>query len=419
MAESKKDTRSSITTVKLQLKEYKAIDTYETKSKLPSGQYLLGRILHLCQPVSKGEKQISKNDASKTVAFEIRIDWISKNVYPLTERAVAKKIRDDCETLMVLVRYERTSHKKDDKWAEKAKNLNDAMCAHGYDIRTKNIDFQRSLEAETGMKMTDEDENFYLDNCYGDYVAICTPTVPKAWTRKKKRKETRNLSAERKKMKIDELRDAENLSYEPDVEDTIAHDQDDHHVHDEPFIPTKVIPTTPTNSRQTRSNPVTPSSASHDDKAELKYFPDVEIRTGRRTLNEALVRCIVQCVSELKVSLADISGIIVRSADMIFDQNWQILSDENVDKDDEANQSDDDSGDENIATGSTTLTRKRKSVGDLTYIFPSKRCISMYVQDAYLLNMKHAVSYLTNKDDNVIIVGLDDTTKAAGHKMYD
>ena len=97
--------------------------------------------------------------------------------------------------------------------------------------------------------MTDEDENFYLDDCYGDYVAICTPTVPKAWTRKKKREETRNLSAERKRMKIHELRDAESLSYEPDVKDTIDHDQDDHDVHDEPSIPTKIIPTTPTISR--------------------------------------------------------------------------------------------------------------------------------------------------------------------------
>ena len=216
-----------------------------------------------------------------------------------------------------------------------------------------------------------------------------------------------------------ELRDAESLSYEPDVEDTIDHDKDDHDVHHEPIIPTKVIPTTPTSSRQTRSNPVTLSSSSHDDKAELKYFPDVKIETGRRTLNEVLVRCILQCVSEFKVSHADISGIIVCSANMIFGQNWQISSDENVDEDDEANQSDDDSGDKNTATSSTTLTRKRRSVGDLTYIFPSKRCISMYLQDAYLLNMKHAVSYLTNKSNNVITVGLDDTTKAAGHKMYD
>ena len=218
---------------------------------------------------------------------------------------------------------------------------------------------------------------------------------------------------------MDELRDAESLSHEPDVEDTIDHDQDDHDMHDKPFIPTKVIPTTPTSSRQTRSNLVTPSLASHDDKTELKYFPDVKIRTGKSTLKEALVRCIVQCVSEFKVSHAHISGIIVRSPNMIFGQNWQISSDENVDEDDEANQSDDDSGDENTATGSTTLIRKRKSVGDLTYIFFSKRCISMHLQDAYLLNMKHVASYLTNKGDNVITVGLDDTTKAACHKMYD
>ena len=57
MAKSKKDTRSSVTTAKFQLKEYKAIDTYETKLKLPSGQYLLGRMIHLCQPVSKGENK--------------------------------------------------------------------------------------------------------------------------------------------------------------------------------------------------------------------------------------------------------------------------------------------------------------------------------------------------------------------------
>ena len=122
-------------------------------------------------------------------------------------------------------------------------------------------------------------------------------------------------------MKIDELRDAESLLYEPDVKDNIDHDQDDYDVPDESFIPTKVIPTTPTSYRQTRSNPVTPSSVSYNNKAELKYFPDIKIRTGRRTLNEALVRCIVQCVTEFEVSHADISGIIVRSFNNI---EWMI-----------------------------------------------------------------------------------------------
>ena len=113
----------------------------------------------------------------------------------------------------------------------------------------------------------------------------------------------------------------------------------------------------------------------------------------------------MQCVSEFKVSHADISGTIVRSANTIFGQNWQILPDGNVDEDDEANQSDEDSEDENTAISSTTLIRKRKSVGDSTYIFPSKWCILMYLQDAYLLNTKHVASYLANKGDNVMTVG--------------
>ena len=42
-------------------------------------------------------------------------------------------------------------------------------------------------------------------------------------------------------------------------------------------------------------------------------------------------------MSEFKVSHANIFGFIVRSANMIFGQNWQISSDEKVDEDDEAN----------------------------------------------------------------------------------
>ena len=413
MAASKKETRSSVPAVELQQKEYKSIDVYESKSKLPSGLYLLGRMIHLCQPVSKGQKQISKNDASKIVANEVRGDWISKNVYPKTERAVAKQIKDDYESLMGYVRYQRSSQKKDEKWTEKAKNFNDVMSSHAYDIRTKNIDLQRSIEADTGVKMTEDDERFYLDNCYGAYVAICTPTVPKDWTKKKKREETRAMSTERKRIKMDELKEvASNLADESENEETNT----DHELgaNDEPFVPNEEIPHSSNSTpRHTRSNPVTPSSTTHDE-AKLK-FPDLKIRTGRRSINEALVRCIVQCLSEFKVSHADIAGIMVRTANLVFDQNCQISA--SPDDDDEADEKDEDSEDEEKQD--PPVIRKRKSVGDLTYIFPSKRCISMYLEDAYLLNLKRVANYLTNKEDNVITVGLDDTTKAAGHKLFD
>jgi hypothetical protein len=412
MTDFKKVTRSSITTVQLQQREYKAIITYEPKPKLPLGLYLLGRMIHLCQPASKGEKQISKADASRTVAKEVCSDWISKNVYPKTERAVAKQIKDDYETLMPLARYQRSEHKKYDKWTEKATQFNDTMCSHAYDIRTKNIDLQRSLETDTGVKMTEADEQFYLDNCYGAYKAICTSTIPKDWARKKKTEETRKMSAERKRLKMDDKqKELKGLDRNPDAGET---DDETCQEDDEPFLPERPVTTGTSvglSPRQTRSRSVTSSSVT--DCAKQK-FPDVKIRTGRKNLNEALVRCVVQCLSEFKVSHVDIAGIMVRTANMIFNQKWRIASDGVGDDDGDGT----DHGSEDDSTD-TPVMRKRKSWPDLTHIFPSKRCISMYLEDAYLLNLKHVANYLTNKDANVVTVGFNDTTKAAGHKLYD
>ena len=47
--------------------------------------------------------------------------------------------------------------------------------------------------------MTQEDDAFYKDNCFGTYKAICTTTVPKDWARQKKRKDNCERSAEKKK----------------------------------------------------------------------------------------------------------------------------------------------------------------------------------------------------------------------------
>lgn len=118
-------------------------------------------------------------------------------------------------------------------------------------------------------------------------------------------------------------------------------------------------------------------------------------------------------MSEFKASHADIAGIMVRAANMIFGQNWRTSS--------EAIKSDEDVTDSSSEDESTdtTVIHRRKSFADLTYVFPSKRCIATYLEDAYLLNLKHVAGYLTKKDANVVTVGLDDTTKAAGHKLND
>jgi hypothetical protein len=43
----------------------------------------------------------------------------------------------------------------------------------------------------------------------------------------------------------------------------------------------------------------------------------------------------------------------------------------------------------------------------------------MYLQDAAFLNLRMAADLILGKGDSVVAVGLDDTTKAAGHRMYD
>ena len=56
----------------------------------------------------------------------------------------------------------------------------------------------------------------------------------------------------------------------------------------------------------------------------------------------------------------------------------------------------------------------------MTYVFPSNPSIDRYLEDASYLNLHMAADYLLNKDDtDVLTIGLDDTTKAAGHRLFD
>jgi len=132
-----------------------------------------------------------------------------------------------------MAKYERnTSKPKTDLWCEKAKSFNDRMTMKAYDIRSKARDQQKSLEDQYGVKMTQDDENFYLDNCHGEYMAICTNTAPGDWKKKKRREETRKNSAEKKLNEAEKQKqelisrslDFEDETHEP-VADPVVSDQ--------------------------------------------------------------------------------------------------------------------------------------------------------------------------------------------------
>ena len=89
--------RSSTTTDLFQ-ENFVEVPEFKPSGKLPSGTIVIGRMLHLCKKNAKGQtKGLSKGEASKIVANELRMEWIKKNVYPLHETRVAQKILNDYE----------------------------------------------------------------------------------------------------------------------------------------------------------------------------------------------------------------------------------------------------------------------------------------------------------------------------------
>ena len=83
---------------------FREVDQFVSKNKLPSGKIVIGRMLSLCKQPEKGHKSISRDEASKVVARELSHDWISKNVYPMTEASIAKKIREDYEKFKTILK---------------------------------------------------------------------------------------------------------------------------------------------------------------------------------------------------------------------------------------------------------------------------------------------------------------------------
>ena len=107
-------------------------------------------------------------------------------------------------------------------------------------------------------------------------------------------------------------------------------------------------------------------------------------------------------------------GIIVNTPNFVFGQEWD-LPEETSGESNVDNGSDD----EETAEPIVGTSKRRMGARDLTYVYPSRRTISRYLEDASYMNLLMVAEELVNKGDNVVTAGLDDTTKAAGHKFYD
>ena len=84
---------------------------------------------------------------------ELRQDWINKNVYPMTERNVSKKILDDYTQFKTLCKQEKNKqHNKSEDWINKVKQFNQDMNQHAYDIRAKNDAYPKNWKQNLVLK---------------------------------------------------------------------------------------------------------------------------------------------------------------------------------------------------------------------------------------------------------------------------
>ena len=109
---------------------------------------------------------------------------------------------------------------------------------------------------------------------------------------------------------------------------------------------------------------------------------------SRHTVDEWIIRCTVQCIADYKMIRNDLIGIIVTTANVVFGLNWYTASD--LEESDNTSELDND-------TPGPDVLKRRRTYNDLIYVFPSPRCIDMYLQDAAFLNLNMAADLILDK----------------------
>ena len=172
--------------------------------------------------------------------------------------------------------------------------------------------------------MTDEEVKFYENNCKGSYTYTCTNNVSQKWKKQRDRLLKRKASAEDKVKKSKELTQEEKKSKKRQYDELL---EDVEATCDDPTDSSFKVAASEFKMK-TRS-----TSLDMNEGNDVK-FPPVYTRSGYRVMNESLMRCATQCLAEYKVSANDLSGIMIKTANIIFGQQWELNDETEVDGDD-------------------------------------------------------------------------------------
>ena len=308
---SEKKTRGH-TSKKLFEESFNPIDAFKATGRLPSGKIMIGRMLFLTRRETE-KTCLTRKEASKIVAKEFRIDWIDKNVYPMHKNRLAQKIEKDYDHFKnIRKNLNCDSKKKSDKFLSDAVTFANKLTQRAYDIRCTDIEYQKKMESDFGVKMTKDDEDFYMDNCHGPFKAFCSNTVPKNWERKRKRK------LERQDTKNKKISRMESDNYEQIMinrNELIASLNDEIN---EANVSNDTLFQTPRQELFKNHRTFTEEAVEEIKKEPgIDKFPKVKVRMSRKRIDERIMRCAVQCLSETTASTREVCKVIKNVANMI------------------------------------------------------------------------------------------------------
>ena len=441
-------------------------------TQAPTGVSIIGRVMHLVQENDpQTVRPRTKIKAAHIAASELRIFWVfGMTVPPIAELNAAKKIVKIYEEFQSLNKYPK--EKRGPAWIAKAENFNNRMLT-GLNLATSDKLAMKRVEEEFEIQMKRDDLLLVEDNCKiktckcsRNSVGNCkncprqmfiTSDVDSAWfkwrLRKRKDEEaaakavvktTAESQEAQKKVHVDTL----NLSDDPsDI--TAAEVLPDIEVSDVAgsLSSSRKLPPRSCTVSDSRSKSYCNCVCARCDcscHGQKPAFPQVPLRFSRNELNPQIMRAVAHVQATYKISDNDTRGIFVDVGNLVFGQEWkkEVVFD-NTDAEVESDQEDMDDwipvdtildNNSNFQVPSTShhaaenldttrdnqevTKKKRKVQKDLSKTFPSRATLRRWMESASLLNLRHVAKILMDHD-SVTTIGFDDTTKAAGHKLFD
>ena len=112
------------------------------------------------------------------------------------------------------------------------------MTKHAYDVRTYDVEYKKKLEKEYDVKMTEEEEDFYKDNCHGERIRASSVSVCKTWLKRKLRRDSDNEGLKKRKLELEEEEKQEAENKASQIQEALD-SVDTFQEKDEDFVPPK------------------------------------------------------------------------------------------------------------------------------------------------------------------------------------